>query len=229
MVPLRVRSYYSLLKGTASPALLCQKAREYGYNCLALTDFENLYGLWSFLAACKREKIRPIVGAELDVETDFQRVVCLVKNHQGYSNLCNLISMKKSSGTLDILRLPEELFHGLILLTGSSHLLRKLHDRGLSVAADLGSRPTAHGRELRDHAAKRGLLAAATPDSDMSHQQEHLELITKLRKLKRHMHDYEISTPLVIGSSQTMFEWIVAHIQQADVELGTFLARQAAP
>ena len=173
MVPLRVRSYFSLLKGTASPALLCQQARAYGYECLALTDFENLYGLWSFLAACKREKIRPIVGAELDVETHFQRLVCLVQNHQGYSNLCNLISMKKSSGRLDILRLPEELFDGLILLTGSLRLLRKLHDRGISVAADLGSRPTAHGRELRDHAAKCGLLAAATPDSDMSHQQEH--------------------------------------------------------
>ena len=77
MVPLRVRSSFSLLKGTASPALLCQRARQFGYDCLALTDFENLYGLWSFLAACKREEIRPIVGAELEVETDCQRLVCL--------------------------------------------------------------------------------------------------------------------------------------------------------
>ena len=201
MVPLRVRSSFSLLKGTASPALLCQRARQFGYNCLALTDFENLYGLWPFLAACKREKIRPIVGAELEVETDCRRLVCLVQNHQGYTNLCKLISMKKASGTLKISELPEKLFHGLILLTASSYLLRTLHERGVSVAADLGSRPTAHGGELRNNAAKLGLLAAATPDSDMSHQDEHL-----LRCLLK-----AIETKTLLSQSQREDKSIVAN------------------
>ena len=31
---------------------------------LALTDTDNLYGLWPFLAACRREGLTPIVGAE---------------------------------------------------------------------------------------------------------------------------------------------------------------------
>lgn len=60
----------------------------------------------------------------------------------------------------------------------------------------------------------------------MTHQQEHLELITKLRKLKRQMHDYEISSTLVIEITQTMFQWIVDHIQKSDVELGKFLTKQ---
>ena len=174
MIPLRVRSYFSLLHGTASPALLCQRASEYGYTCLALTDLENLYGLWAFLAACKREKIRPIIGAELQVEMDGQRVVCLVKDHRGYTNLCKLISMKKSAKMLAVSRLPEALFDGLILLTGTPHLLQKLHKKGISVAADLGSRPTALGSTMRDHANRLGVVAAATPDSDMSDQKEHL-------------------------------------------------------
>jgi len=49
----------------------------------------------------------------------------------------------------------------------------------------------------------------------MTHQQEHLELITKLRKLKRQMHDYDISATLVIEITQTLFQWIVDHIQNA--------------
>jgi len=173
MVPLRVRSYFSLLTGTASPRLLCQRAKQYGYDCLALTDFENLYGLWAFLAACRREKIRPIIGAELAVEEDLRRIVCLVQNREGYAHLCNLISRKKMSGVLDISSLPDQLFDGLILLTGDVQLLRRFHERGISTVADLGSRPTARAGLLRKEAAERGLLAAATPDSDMSHQQEY--------------------------------------------------------
>lgn len=62
----------------------------------------------------------------------------------------------------------------------------------------------------------------------MSHQQEHLELITKLRKLKRQMHDYDISATLVIEITQTLFQWIVDHIQKTDVKLGAYLIEQKA-
>jgi len=61
----------------------------------------------------------------------------------------------------------------------------------------------------------------------MLHQQEHLELITKLRKLKRQMHEYDISASLVEDITRTMFQWIVDHIQSTDVKLGQFLAKQA--
>ncbi|MEE4164567.1 MAG: DNA polymerase III subunit alpha, partial [Desulfocapsaceae bacterium] len=174
MVPLRVRSHFSLLQGTASPAVLCRKAKQYGYRCLALTDVENFYGLWHFLAACRREELRPIVGAEIALDGSSQRTVCLVQNDQGYTNLCNLISRKKGSGVLDIDGLSEHVFDGLILLAGSSHLLRKLRGRGVAVAADLGGRPSARGSGLRDTAAKLGVPAVATPDSDMADRREHL-------------------------------------------------------
>ena len=64
MVPLTVRSHYSLMWGTADIKTLCKTAKRLGYRRLALTDTDNLYGLWSFLAACRREGITPIVGAE---------------------------------------------------------------------------------------------------------------------------------------------------------------------
>ncbi len=194
MVPLRVRSYFSLLQGTASPALLCQKAKQYGYRCLALTDVENLYGLWQFLSACRREGLRPIVGAELALEKNSERVVCLVQNRQGYRNLCNLISLKKASGNLDVARFPE-MSGGLVLLSGSSDLLKKLHDRGVAAAADLGCRPSAPGSGLRDTAAKLGLPAVATPDSDMADRQEEL--------LRRLLKAIETKTLLSMNSGDT--------------------------
>ena len=91
MFPLRVRSYFSLLKGTASPAAICSHARSLGYDRLALTDDMNLYGLWDFLAACDREKIRPIVGVELPGD-ESQNLTLLVEDDTGYTNLCNWVA-----------------------------------------------------------------------------------------------------------------------------------------
>ena len=60
----------------------------------------------------------------------------------------------------------------------------------------------------------------------MTHQQEHLELITKLRKLKRQMHDYDISAALVIDMTQILYQWIITHIRETDVRLGAYLREQ---
>ena len=73
---------------------------------------------------------------------------------------------------------------------------------------------------------ERIMLDAHYPDI-MLHQQEHLELITKLRKLKRQMHEYSISSSLVIEITQTLFDWVVNHIQSTDVRLGKYLAEKS--
>ena len=173
MIPLRVRSHFSLLRGTASPQQLCREAKQHGYRRLAITDVENLYGLWSFIAACKREELQPIIGAELAFETALARVACLVTNRQGYTNLCNLISRKKIRGRLEITALDGQRGAGLIFLVKEPALLRTLHNREILVAADLGNRPTAQARRLKEAATRLGVPAVATPDSDMSHRREY--------------------------------------------------------
>ena len=50
-----VRSHYSMMRGTASIKALVRAAKARGYDRLALTDRDNLYGLWFFLRACARE------------------------------------------------------------------------------------------------------------------------------------------------------------------------------
>ena len=45
MIPLIVRSSYSLMWGTAYVRQVCLAAKCLGYGRLALTDTDNLYGL----------------------------------------------------------------------------------------------------------------------------------------------------------------------------------------
>ena len=77
MIPLTVRSAYSLMWGVSGIKALCRHAKKMGYDRLALTDTDNLCGLWPFLTACRNEGIRPIVGAEVTDKNTSARTVCL--------------------------------------------------------------------------------------------------------------------------------------------------------
>jgi DNA polymerase-3 subunit alpha/error-prone DNA polymerase len=99
MIPLVVHSHYSLMWGTASPRQICRVARQLGYERLALTDTDNLYGLWPFLAACRREGIIPIVGAEVTDPASGRSAACLVETEAGYRNLCRLLTRRKLQAT----------------------------------------------------------------------------------------------------------------------------------
>jgi len=77
-----------------SPAEICARAKRYGYKSVALTDRDNLYGTWAFLAACRREGIRPIIGSEISEPGTDRIVTCLVRNRTGYSHLCNLLTRR---------------------------------------------------------------------------------------------------------------------------------------
>jgi error-prone DNA polymerase len=69
-VHLEVRSFFSLKEGACSPEDLARRARELGMPAVALTDRDGLYGAARFVAACRREGVRPILGAALTVRAD---------------------------------------------------------------------------------------------------------------------------------------------------------------
>jgi DNA polymerase-3 subunit alpha/error-prone DNA polymerase len=171
MFPFRVRSSYSLACGTASPAALCRLASAYGYPGLALTDRDNLYGLWNFLKACRQYKLRPIVGAEISEPGSDRVVSCLVKDSAGYSNLCALLSRRHCEKLSLADDLPDRA-EGLLVLARDISLLERFYAGGVHVAADLGPRPTAAARTLREWAKARSVPAVATVDSSLGTEAE---------------------------------------------------------
>ncbi len=173
MFPLRLRSYYSLLQGTASPAALCRRAKELGYPGLALTDRDNLYGLWDFLKACRREGLRPVVGAEVSEPGSDRVVTCLVRGQGGYANLCRLLTRRHmEEGTFSLSGDLSPFADGLLLLCRDIPLLEEYRRLGLTVAADLGAVPDAEARRLRAFAGEHDLPVVVTPDSDLSEESE---------------------------------------------------------
>jgi len=166
MIPLVVHSHYSLMWGTASPRQLCRAARRLGYDRLALTDTDNLYGLWPFLTACREEGITPVIGAEVTDPGRGRRAVCLVETDEGYRNLCRLLTRRHlEAGAFDLENDLIARADGLVVLTVDPGLLGAWHDAGVTVAAAMACRPLVAGHPLRVTARRRGVPVVAVPDS----------------------------------------------------------------
>ena len=84
-VPLRVRSFGSLLAGVASPEALCERAAELGHGALGLADIDNLYLAVRFLTAAKGAGIQPIVGAELTTPSGGNRTLLIPFDRRGWA------------------------------------------------------------------------------------------------------------------------------------------------
>ncbi|WP_106496929.1 DNA polymerase III subunit alpha [Lentibacillus sp. Marseille-P4043] len=90
---LQVRSGYSLMNSTITIDKLVEKAKDLGFQALALTDEQVLYGAISFYQACKEQGIKPIIGMIVNVKTAdgaIDTCILLAKNNQGYQKLVSL-------------------------------------------------------------------------------------------------------------------------------------------
>ena len=67
-VPLVVRSHYSFLNSTLSPAAIVALAQQHGLSAVGLCDQGNLHGAVEFVQAAKEAGLRPILGVEMRVE-----------------------------------------------------------------------------------------------------------------------------------------------------------------
>jgi DNA-directed DNA polymerase III PolC len=89
-VPLRVRSHYSFLDSTLSPTAIVELAVKHNLTAVAMTDHANLHGAVEFVQAATKAGVKPIVGAELLVESS--PLLLYVESARGYHNLCRLLS-----------------------------------------------------------------------------------------------------------------------------------------
>ena len=93
-VELHLHSCWSMREGASKPVELLARASELGYDTLALTDHDGLYGSMEFAKRAREEGvgIRPITGAELTL-SDGSHLTVLAETVEGYRNLCRLLSL----------------------------------------------------------------------------------------------------------------------------------------
>ena len=89
-VELRAHSAFSFGDGAMTPEALAARAAALGYPAVGLTDAADLGGIPRLAAAAEKAGIRPIAGAELEV--DGRPLALLVRSREGYRNLAALVT-----------------------------------------------------------------------------------------------------------------------------------------
>lgn len=120
-VPLQVISSYSLLQSPIRIAELISEAKDRGYQALALTDLNVMYGAVEFYDACLSAGIKPLIGLTLQLPglilTDKNySLVLLAKNQQGYANLLKLSTLKMTLPELTVSQLTDYLSDLFVIL-----------------------------------------------------------------------------------------------------------------
>jgi DNA polymerase-3 subunit alpha/error-prone DNA polymerase len=156
---LQVHSAYSLLYGTRPVEDLVRAAAGAGFEALALTDINNLYGVHAFIEACGRHGLRPIIGAE--IRHLGERAVLLCRDRTGFSNLCLLITRRMREESFDLSSELVRHREGLFVLTDSPGVL----SRTAGEIADLYGLVTPFGRTILPLAAELGVPVAAAGDA----------------------------------------------------------------
>ncbi len=127
-------SEFSLLSSALRVNDIAKLAAENGMPAVALTDRMNLHACMRFYDACLRNGVRPIIGAEIAVESFSQQIsidplspaiydiVILAENNKGYEKLCELITRIQIEGNERVLYAKkewiEELAGDWIILSG---------------------------------------------------------------------------------------------------------------
>ncbi len=139
-VHLHNHTQYSVLQSTTKINELVEKAIEYKMPAVAITDSNNMMGVFHFVSAIEKhnqnkpenEQIKPLVGVELNVVNDHTKkdvkdngyaTIFIAKNKKGYQNLIKLTSAAHTEGFYYVPRIGrdwiEKYKDNLIVLSGA--------------------------------------------------------------------------------------------------------------
>ncbi len=105
-IHLRTLSSYSLSESTLKINNLATIAKKNKMPAIAITDNNNMFGVFEFSQECIKNNIQPIIGSSinlLDVKNRFNtsQISILVKNEIGYRNLLHLSSLSHLNNNKD--------------------------------------------------------------------------------------------------------------------------------
>ncbi|MCL2830233.1 MAG: DNA polymerase III subunit alpha [Betaproteobacteria bacterium] len=96
-IHLRLHSEFSVSDGIVRIDDAVARAKACAMPALALTDLGNLFGLVKFYSAARKQGVKPILGADVWLANEAdpdrpRRILLLIRNRQGYLQLCELLS-----------------------------------------------------------------------------------------------------------------------------------------
>lgn len=210
---LHCRSYYSMMRGTASLERLVAAAQAAEMDSLALTDWGGLYGWVEFVKLCGEYGIRPLCGVELPSADG--AAVLLARDPKGYERICRLASDYHLEAGFSLRAALLEDRRHLAVLSRDTALLESLRRETGTQDLYVEIVPLTEHLPLLRFAAERGLTPVATNDVSLlgpreAMLQRMLRAIAGNTKLSR-LDPAEIAPPERFFCDQTWMTQQLSH------------------
>ena len=106
-IHLRTLSSYSLSESTLKINNIVSFAKKNEMPAIAITDNNNMFGVFEFSQECIKNNIQPIIGTSINLlniknNNQISQLTFLVKNEKGYTNLLNLSSLSHLNDSTDV-------------------------------------------------------------------------------------------------------------------------------
>lgn len=136
-----VQSTYSMNGSLLDINRLVDEAKNLGYKTLALVDLNHMYGALKFYKKCLASGMKPIIGLELQVESDLFGMVdilLLSKDNAGYKNLIQISSLISLESNIGISSL-ETFNNGVvaILKSDSGAFSKSIYEKNIDTAKSI--------------------------------------------------------------------------------------------
>ncbi len=145
-IHLQCQSEFSVENSLVRIPKLIEKVKEHGMSAIALTDGSNLFSAVKFYQKAIASGIKPIFGANISIKNEdggLHSALLLCQDHQGYLNLCELISQSYTQGRgnegVSITQQQlKDYHHGLIMIATavSSDVAKHLLNNQINEAKD---------------------------------------------------------------------------------------------
>ena len=128
-VHLRSLSSYSLSESTLKINNLVLQAKKNNMPAIAITDNNNMFGVFEFAQECVKNNIQPIIGTSISlidvkVKNKISQITFLAKNEIGYKNILHLSSLSHLNNFSDVgikFNQIENYSDGLFCYIGGEH------------------------------------------------------------------------------------------------------------
>jgi DNA polymerase III alpha subunit len=152
-----------MLRGTIRIDDLIEKAKEYKYHSVPLTDLNGMYGSVHFAKKALEAGINPIIGTVLDdPSNDSIYAVLLAKNNYGYSRICHLITQRKLNNDFSLVKALSYETKDFFIITPSFELLSKLPTTPNLYAGLIPTKKKSiNTRKVYEYAIQRGIKFTA--------------------------------------------------------------------
>lgn len=97
-IPLHINTCYTFLNSSLKIDELISICKKNSFSSIGICDLNNVYAFPKFNKACLDNNIKPLFGTTLEIKGNTSNFsLCVyVRNEEGYSNLCTLISHGES-------------------------------------------------------------------------------------------------------------------------------------